>query len=98
MVLILVFLNYSSSNSSKTYLLVYGHQLWRASGFIVEFDEYSMTGTIFSSATVAQKIHMFPDIEKVICSYRVVVFFFGVEERDALLIYIMFIVDKSLPI
>jgi hypothetical protein len=27
-----------------------------------------------------------------------VVFFFGVEERDALLIYIMFIVDKSLPI
>lgn len=44
---------------------VHGHQLWRASGFIVEFDECSMTGTIFSSATVAQKIHMFPDIEKI---------------------------------
>nr|CAB3494004.1 unnamed protein product [Digitaria exilis] len=30
-----------------------GDQLWKASGFIVEFDEASMVGTIFSSATVA---------------------------------------------
>jgi hypothetical protein len=72
--------------------------LWRASGFIAEFDEHSMTGTIFSSTIVAQNIQMFPKIDKVICSYRVEVCFYGVEERDALLIYIMFIIDKSLPI
>ena len=41
---------------------------------------------------------MFPDIDKVICSYQVDVFFIGVEVGDAVLIYIMLVLDKSLPI
>ena len=57
-----------------------------------------MIGTIFSSATVAKNIPMFPDIDKVICSYQVDVFFIGVEVGDAVLIYIMLVLDKSLPI
>ncbi|VAI56422.1 unnamed protein product [Triticum turgidum subsp. durum] len=44
---------------------VYGDQLWRASGFIVEFDESSMIGTIFSCATVSEHIPMFPKIDKI---------------------------------
>nr|CAB3504835.1 unnamed protein product [Digitaria exilis] len=42
-----------------------GDQLWKASGFIVEFDEASMVGTIFSSATVAKHDPLFPEIEKI---------------------------------
>ncbi|OEL36966.1 hypothetical protein BAE44_0002015 [Dichanthelium oligosanthes] len=42
-----------------------GDQLWKASGFIVEFDEASMTGKIFSSATVARHDSFYPDIEKI---------------------------------
>ncbi|KAF7084066.1 hypothetical protein CFC21_087757 [Triticum aestivum] len=46
-------------------ITVYGDQLWRASGFIVEFDESSMIGTIFSCATVSEHIPMFPKIDKI---------------------------------
>ncbi|TVU46199.1 hypothetical protein EJB05_05718 [Eragrostis curvula] len=42
-----------------------GDRLWKASGFIVEFDRASMIGTIFSSATVARHDSFYPDIEKI---------------------------------
>ncbi|CAN6287543.1 unnamed protein product [Urochloa humidicola] len=42
-----------------------GDQLRKASGFVVEFDEASMIGTVFSSATVAKRDSFFPNFEKI---------------------------------
>ncbi|CAN6282269.1 unnamed protein product [Urochloa humidicola] len=42
-----------------------GDQLRKASGFITEFDEASMIGTIFSSATVAKRDCFYPHFEKI---------------------------------
>uniref|UniRef100_A0A0D9VWB8 PDZ domain-containing protein n=1 Tax=Leersia perrieri TaxID=77586 RepID=A0A0D9VWB8_9ORYZ len=42
-----------------------GDQLWRASGFVIEFDKSSMIGTVISSATIAFPDPGFPDIEKI---------------------------------
>jgi hypothetical protein len=42
-----------------------GDRLYKASGFIIDFDKSSMIGTIISSATVNIHDPAFPDVEKV---------------------------------
>jgi hypothetical protein len=46
-------------------LVVDGDRLYKASGFIIDFDKSSMIGTIISSATVNIHDPAFPDVEKV---------------------------------
>ncbi|KAG0540832.1 hypothetical protein BDA96_03G443600 [Sorghum bicolor] len=42
-----------------------GDQMWKGSGFVADFDEASMIGTVFSSAKIARREPCFPGIEKI---------------------------------
>jgi hypothetical protein len=43
--------------------------MWKGSGFVADFDEASMIGTVFSSAKIARREPCFPGIEKVVFKF-----------------------------
>jgi hypothetical protein len=77
-----------------------GDEMWKGSGFVAEFDETSMIGTVFSSATVARRDSCFPSIEKVICSDLINLLncSFDFWRECNFLVCIILIVDKSISI